>query len=74
MENTFVVIRFINRLNLNLKNWRSKMTAYEDQVVELLKQMNRNLAAIEERDLQTAAYIEEITEMMIDVCEQLAKR
>ena len=50
------------------------MTAFEDQVVELLKQMNRNLAAIEERDLQTALYIEEITEMMIDVCEQLAKR
>lgn len=50
------------------------MTAYEDQVIDLLKQMNRNLAAIEERDAYTAAYIEDITEMMIDVCEQLAER
>lgn len=50
------------------------MTAYEDQVIDLLKQINKNLAAIEERDIHTAAYIEEITEMMIDVCEQLAER
>jgi hypothetical protein len=50
------------------------MTAFEDQVIDLLKQINRHLAELDERAMIQAPYIEGLAETVEDIAEQLAKK